>query len=258
MEIVHWLKGNPDRKSQRYGEDNYETRSGGQSFRHLRLTRAHFQVGSSVHSRSWIQITSCSFYCRGPGIWGADWFLIRAAVSALAFCSVYWDRGEKKKGGESVKSGLGNQVLCQAVNRLSQREVVEEGAAWNGPNRSRRSTQPVPNMCQITFMRTNEGVFSAQHSYTVSNAVVGREPLNWYCLFVSHVPRHHFGARGKKTKQADSEQVMKIGRCSRFREDTGGSDGRAVCFVPFPRIFVAQRLIQLLSCCRQCFNIKSC
>lgn len=35
--------------------------------------------------------------------------------------------------------------------------MEEDRDVKNGPSRSRRSAQPVADMCQITFMRANEG-----------------------------------------------------------------------------------------------------
>ena len=55
--------------------------------------RAEGEQRSPSSAGARIEVTSC----RGPGIWGANWFLIRAAVSAVAFCSACRDGNGGKK-----------------------------------------------------------------------------------------------------------------------------------------------------------------
>lgn len=59
----------------------------------------------------WAKWTRCprSLLCRGLRIRGANWFLIRAAISAVVSCSVCRDRNKE-------------MILCQAVSWLRQRE----------------------------------------------------------------------------------------------------------------------------------------
>ena len=74
--------------------------------------RAEIPSGVGV----WIMVTSCSLFCRGPRIWGANWFLIRAAVSAAAICSACSDANRGRVWNRDSGIGFSARLSTDGAN----------------------------------------------------------------------------------------------------------------------------------------------
>lgn len=83
-------------------------------------------------------MTSCSLFCRGPRIWGANWFLISAAVSAAAICSACSDTNRKKC--EIATQESGSVPGCQLT------EPTGGGGGW-GCVEGAKSQQAIHPAC---------------------------------------------------------------------------------------------------------------
>jgi len=78
-----------------------------------------------------------------------------------------------------------------------------------GPNRSRRDDHPVSDTCQITFIRANKRICGSILSHGFRSVVCSRA-----ARLIIYIYIFFFYCKLNKTEHT------KIGRCSRFHEDT--------------------------------------
>ncbi len=94
-------------------------------------------------------MTSCSLFCTSPRIWGANWFLIRAAVSAVAFAQPVEIEIEEECEIEIQESG--SVPGCQPT------EPTGGGGGWGRVKRA-RSQQAIQPAC-LRYVPVKDNIY---------------------------------------------------------------------------------------------------